>query len=61
MTNPPYMGTGKMNKELSEFVKKRYPDSKSDLFAVFIERSLELTKENGYMAMITMAVLDVFK
>jgi SAM-dependent methyltransferase len=52
VTNPPYMGSKGMNKELSDFVKKRYPDSKSDLFAVFMERGLELTKENGYMAMI---------
>ena len=54
VTNPPYMGAKGMNKELSDFVKKRYPDSKSDLFAVFIERGLEFTKEYGYMAMITM-------
>ena len=43
-----------MNKELSDFLKKSYPDSKSDLFAAFIERGLEFIKENGYMAMITM-------
>ena len=54
VTNPPYMGSKGMNKELSDFVKKRYPDSKSDLFAVFMERSLEMTKEHGFMAMITM-------
>lgn len=52
VTNPPYMGSKGMNKELSDFVKKRYPDSKSDLFAVFMERGLELTKELGFMAMI---------
>ena len=52
VTNPPYMGSKGMNKELSDFVKKRYPDSKSDLFAVFMERSLELTKEHGFMSMI---------
>jgi SAM-dependent methyltransferase len=52
VTNPPYMGSKGMNKELSDFVKKRYPDSKSDLFAVFMERALEMTKEQGYMAMI---------
>ena len=54
VTNPPYMGGKGMNKSLSEFVKARYPDSKSDLFAVFIERGLELTKDGGFMAMITM-------
>ncbi len=52
VTNPPYMGSKGMNKELSDFVKKRYPDSKSDLFAVFMERTLELTKEHGFMSMI---------
>lgn len=52
VTNPPYMGGKGMNKELGDFVKDRYPDSKSDLFAVFMERTLELTKQNGFMAMI---------
>jgi hypothetical protein len=52
VTNPPYMGSKGMNKELSDFVKKRYPDSKSDLFAVFMERTLELTKSHGFMSMI---------
>lgn len=52
VTNPPYMGGKGMNAELGEFVKKRYPDSKSDLFAVFMERCLELTKSHGFMGMI---------
>lgn len=52
VTNPPYMGSKGMNKELSDFVKARYPDSKSDLFAVFMERTLEFTKPHGFMAMI---------
>jgi len=52
VTNPPYMGSKGMNKELSDFVKRRYPDSKSDLFAVFMERTLELTKIHGFMSMI---------
>jgi len=52
VTNPPYMGSKGMNKELGDFVKDRYPDSKSDLFAVFMERCLELTYEDGFMAMI---------
>jgi type II restriction/modification system DNA methylase subunit YeeA len=54
VTNPPYMGGKGMNSELGDFVKSRYPDSKSDLFAVFMERGLEITKDLGYMAMITM-------
>jgi len=54
VTNPPYMGGKGMNAELGDFVKKQYPDSKSDLFAVFLERGFEMIKANGYMAMITM-------
>ena len=54
ITNPPYMGGKGMNTTLSDFVKKNYPDSKSDLFACFIERSLELTKPNGFAAAVTM-------
>lgn len=53
ITNPPYMGGSGMNDKLSRFVKEHYPDSKSDLFAVFIERCGELTGEGGYQAMIT--------
>lgn len=53
ITNPPYMGSSNMDKTLSDFVKKQYPDSKSDLFAVFIERCKEMVKKNGYQAMIT--------
>lgn len=53
VTNPPYMGSSGMSSKLSEFVKKNYPDSKSDLFAVFIETCGGMTKKNGYQAMIT--------
>ncbi|NLB55177.1 MAG: BREX-1 system adenine-specific DNA-methyltransferase PglX, partial [Lentisphaerae bacterium] len=53
VTNPPYMGGKGMTVKLSDFVKKNYPDSKSDLFAVFIEKCGELLKATGYQAMIT--------
>ena len=53
VTNPPYMGSSGMGARLAEFVKKQYPDSKSDLFAVFMERGREYTQANGYLAMIT--------
>ncbi len=53
ITNPPYMGASGMNEKLSEYVKDNYPDSKSDLFAVFIEKCAELTQRGGYQAMIT--------
>ncbi len=53
VTNPPYMGSSSMGANLSKTVKKDYPDSKSDLFAVFIERCGQMTERNGYQAMIT--------
>lgn len=53
VTNPPYMGGSGMSARLSEFVKKNYPDSKSDMFAIFIERCAVMLKKNGYQAMIT--------
>ena len=52
-TNPPYMGGSGMNSTLSEYVKKYFPDSKSDLFACFIEKCGRLVKQNGLYAMIT--------
>lgn len=53
VTNPPYMGAGGMSVPLSEYVKKNYPDSKADLFAVFIEKCGQMTSKNGCQAMIT--------
>lgn len=53
ITNPPYMGSSGMNKVLSTFVKKKYPNSKSDLFGVFIERLNEMIKSSGYSSLIT--------
>ena len=51
VTNPPYMPPSPKQKP---YVQKNYPDSKSDLFAVFIEKCHNLTKKNAYQAMITM-------
>ncbi len=53
VTNPPYMGGSGMSGKLSGYVKKHFPDSKSDLFAVFIERCRQMAKQSGYQAMIT--------
>ena len=53
VTNPPYMGSSGMSAKLTDFVKKNYSDSKSDLFAVFIEKCGQMAKRNGYQAMIT--------
>ena len=52
-TNPPYMGGGSMNAKLTSFAKKYYPDSKIDLFAIFIEKCISLAERNRYVAMIT--------
>ena len=52
-TNPPYMGSSGMSAKLADYVKNKYPNSKTDLFAVFIERCGQMVKKNGYQAMIT--------
>ncbi len=52
-TNPPYMGGSGMNTTLADYVKKNYPDSKSDLFACFMEKCGRFVKPNGFYAMIT--------
>ena len=54
VTNPPYMGSSGMNPKLSKYVKDNYTNSKSDLFAVFIEKCGKMLSENGFKAMITM-------
>ena len=51
VTNPPYMG--ELNKTLQDFAKKVYPNSKHDLCSIFIEKCLEMVKNNAYVAMIT--------
>lgn len=54
VTNPPYMGSSGMGAKLAEYVKKNYPDSKSDLFAIFIEHGNQMVKPNGMNSMVTM-------
>jgi hypothetical protein len=54
VANPPYMGGKGMNGRLSSWAKETYPNSKSDLFAMFIERNLDLAVKGGAVAMITM-------
>ena len=53
-TNPPYMKSSIMDSKLSKYTKKNYPNSKMNVFAVFIERCNNLTKKNCYTSMITM-------
>lgn len=54
VTNPPYMGSSGMSGKLSDYVKKNYPNSKSDLFAVFMEKGFTMSKYYGYNCMVTM-------
>lgn len=54
VANPPYMGGKGMNGELKEFAKKQFPDSKSDLFAMFMQHAFYLLKENGFNAQVNM-------
>jgi len=53
-TNPPYMGRKGMNSRLANYVEKNFEDSKSDTFAVFIQRNFSFLKQNGFSAMVTM-------
>lgn len=54
VANPPYMGGKGMNGELKEFAKKQFSDSKSDLFAMFMQHAFSLLKENGFNAQVNM-------
>ena len=56
VTNPPYMGSGGMGAKLTDFVKKSYPDSKSDMSTVCMEKSLSMCRKNGFMTMINIPV-----
>ena len=54
VANPPYMGGKSMNPILQSFAREYFPDSRADLFAMFMERSIALTVSKGFMAMINM-------
>ena len=56
VTNPPYMGSSGMDAHLSDFVKQNYPDTKSDMSTVCMERTINMCNEHGYMAMINIPV-----
>ena len=53
VTNPPYMAVSNAGAKVNDYVKKNFPDSKADMFAVFIERCGQMAKKDGYQAMIT--------
>ena len=52
-TNPPYAGTTNLSAKLNTYIKKYFPDSKSDMFAVLIERCYQFTLDSGFQSMIT--------
>ena len=52
--NPPYMGGGKMNKILGDYVKSNYPNSKADLMTCFMESGWNTLHNNGYLGMINL-------
>lgn len=52
VTNPPYMGGKGMDEKLDKYVKKHYPNTKSDLYAVFMDVSIIMTQKYGYYGMI---------
>jgi type II restriction/modification system DNA methylase subunit YeeA len=54
VTNPPYMPLSTMGEKINAYVTREYPDSKTDLYSVFIERCWRFTKQAGMQAMITM-------
>ncbi|KXP14869.1 BREX-1 system adenine-specific DNA-methyltransferase PglX [Tsukamurella pseudospumae] len=54
VANPPYLGSGNMGGQLSDFAKARFPETKADLYAMFIERNAELARPSGSVAMVTM-------
>ena len=56
VTNPPYMNVNGMNGKLGKFIKKNYPETKSDLSTVFMEKAFSICTSNGYMAMINIPV-----
>lgn len=56
VTNPPYMGSTGMSEKLSIYTKTNYPDSKSDMSTVFMERCLSFCCDCGLMSMINIPV-----
>ena len=53
VTNPPYMGASNMNPSLSEFIKTKYGDYKSDFFSAFMVRASAMTRPDGYCGFFT--------
>ena len=56
VTNPPYMGSSGMNTRLAEYVKSNYPNTKSDMSTVFMEKTVRMCNKTGYVSMINIPV-----
>lgn len=54
VANPPYMGGKGMIPAFKEFAAATFPDSKSDLFAMFMENGFDWCKPSGFNSMVTM-------
>jgi primosomal protein N'' len=54
VTNPPYMGGNQMDANIKEYAGVRYSASRTNLFAMFIERSFTLAEPHACAALITM-------
>lgn len=52
ITNPPYIGISAMEAPVKDYAVKYYPNSKTDMFAMFMETGF--VKRNGFFAMINM-------
>lgn len=52
-TNPPYLGSGNMNIVMKKYLEHNYNFGKHDLFAAFIIRCIEYSKEQGHLGMVT--------
>lgn len=53
VTNPPYMSSSGMSAQLSSYAKRHYPNTKSDMFSVFMEKCLFFAKPKAFVSMIT--------
>lgn len=54
VTNPPYLANKRFSKGLKAYTNTSYPDSKSDLYSIFMEVCLDITEPKGYISMINM-------
>ncbi|MBR5915375.1 MAG: BREX-1 system adenine-specific DNA-methyltransferase PglX [Spirochaetia bacterium] len=52
-TNPPYLSSKNVNDKLASFLQRKYNNTKYDLYSAFIEKGMNLSKETGYLVMIT--------